>query len=226
MKNKILFLVYIVIVIFCLCSCSDKKYLEKAAKLSNEMTVSADCRVTVIVPVSKIIYNKNALTMKVGETYTPSFSFSPDNASNTALTFETSNPDVATVENGTITAHNSGNVKITATTTDGSNKKAVISIKVVSTFSGEFVTFNPKMMKSVSSQISEATDFTINVNNRAILAALLTLEYQYQCPNKIIDFTKPILVSKSGTRIYYANIYKLYLIPPLYNRSYHLSIIS
>ena len=167
--------------------------------LSNEMTISAECRVTVIVPVSKIIYNKNALTMKVGETYTPSFSFSPDNASNTVLVFETSNPDVATVENGTITAHNGGNVKITATTTDGSNKKAVISIKVVSTFSGEFVTFNPKMMKSVSGQISEATDLTMTGNNRAILAALLTLEYQYQCPNKIIDFTKPILVSKSGT---------------------------
>ena len=170
-----------------------------AAKLSNEMIISTDCRVTVIVPVSKIIYNKNALTMKVGETYTPSFSFSPDNASNTALAFETSNPDVATVENGTITAHNGGNVKITATTTDGSNKKAVISIKVVSTFSGEFVTFNPKMMKSVSSQISEATDLTMTGNNRAVLAALLTLEYQYQCPNKTIDFTKPILVSKSGT---------------------------
>ena len=41
MKNKVLFLVYIVIMFFCLCSCSDKKYLEKAAKLANEKEYQA-----------------------------------------------------------------------------------------------------------------------------------------------------------------------------------------
>lgn len=170
-----------------------------SASLSNGMIINTDCQVTVTVPVSQIIYNKNAITMKVGESYTPSFSFKPENASNTALKFESSNPAVATVEDGTITAHDAGNVKITAVTTDGSSKKAVISIKVVRSFSGEYVTFNSKMMKSVSSQISEATDLTANGDSRAVLAALLTLEYQYQCPNNKIDFTKPILVSKSGT---------------------------
>ena len=170
-----------------------------SASLSNGMNIITDCRVTVIVPVAQIIYNKNAITMKVGETYTPSFSFKPDNASNTKLQFESSNPSVATVNNGVITALDDGNVKITAATTDGSNKKAVISIKVVRSFSGEFVTFDNRMMKSVSSQIDEATDLTTTGNNRAILAALLTLEYQYQCPNNTIDYSKPILVSKSGT---------------------------
>ena len=55
------------------------------------------------------------------------------------------------------------------------------------------------MMESVSSQLNEATDLTATGNNRAVLAALLTLEYQYQCPNNKIDYKKPILVSKSGT---------------------------
>ncbi len=169
------------------------------ASLSNGMEIKADCQVTVIVLVSQIVYNKNAITMKVGETYTPLFSFKPENASNTSLAFETSDASVATVENGTITALDDGNVKITARTTDGSNKKAVMSIKVVRTFSEEFVTFSNKMMKSVSSQINEATDLTTTGNNRAVLAALLTLEYQYQCPNNKIDYTKPILVSKNGT---------------------------
>lgn len=170
-----------------------------SATLSNEMEITADCLVTVIVPVSQIVYNKNQITMKVGETYTPFFSFKPENASITALTFESSDTSVATVENGTITALDVGTVKITAVTTDGSNKKAIIPIKVVRSFSEQFVSFDSKMMKSVSSQINEATDLTTSGNNRAVLAALLTLEYQYQCPNAKIDYTKPLLVSKSGT---------------------------
>ena len=56
-----------------------------------------------------------------------------------------------------------------------------------------------KMMKSVSSQINQATDLTTTGSSRAVLAALLTLEYQYQCPSSKIDYTKPIFVSKSGT---------------------------
>lgn len=61
------------------------------------------------------------------------------------------------------------------------------------------VQFDSKMMESVSSQIQEATDLTITEDSRAVLAALLTLEYQVQEPEIKIDFTSPIFVSKSGT---------------------------
>ena len=64
---------------------------------------------------------------------------------------------------------------------------------------GSPIQFDSKMMESVSSQIREATDLTLSEDSRAVLAALLTLEYQVQEPETKIDFTAPIFVSKSGT---------------------------
>ena len=61
------------------------------------------------------------------------------------------------------------------------------------------IQFDSKMMTSVSSQIQEATDLTLTEDNRAVLAALLTLEFQVQEPDVKIDFTSPIYASKSGT---------------------------
>ena len=61
------------------------------------------------------------------------------------------------------------------------------------------IQFDSKMMPSVSSQIREATDLTSTEDSRAVLAALLTLEFQVQEPDCKIDFTSPIYVSKSGT---------------------------
>ena len=61
------------------------------------------------------------------------------------------------------------------------------------------VQFESKMMASVSDQIQEATDLTISDDSRAVLAALLTLEYQVQEPDIKIDFTSPIFVAKCGT---------------------------
>ncbi len=66
-------------------------------------------------------------------------------------------------------------------------------------FVGDLIEFNSKMMKSVSSQISSATDLTTTSNNRAILAALLSLEFAYQRPDLEIDYSLPIYVGKSGT---------------------------
>ena len=61
------------------------------------------------------------------------------------------------------------------------------------------IQFESKMMKSVSSQINEATDLTLTEDARAVLAALLTLEFQVQEPDVKIDFTSPIFVAKNGT---------------------------
>jgi len=61
------------------------------------------------------------------------------------------------------------------------------------------IQFDSKMMTSVSSQIQEATDLTLTEDNRAVLAALLTLEFQVQEPDVKIDFASPIYASKSGT---------------------------
>ena len=60
------------------------------------------------------------------------------------------------------------------------------------------VEFQSKMMKSVAGQVKSAADLTVTEDNRAILAALLTLEFQVQQPDNTIDLTLPMYVTRSG----------------------------
>ena len=62
----------------------------------------------------------------------------------------------------------------------------------------ELTEFKGKMMESVASQINSATDLTTTSGNRAILAALLSLEFTTQQPNFTIDYTLPIFACKQG----------------------------
>ena len=62
----------------------------------------------------------------------------------------------------------------------------------------DLVEFRSTMMESVSSQINEATDLTITSDKRAILAALLSLEFVNQKTDFTIDYTLPIYACKQG----------------------------
>ncbi len=77
-----------------------------------------------------------------------------------------------------------------------SNSAFAASKKKITT--SELTEFKSMMMKSVSSQVSYASDFTVDKDKRAVLAALLTLEYKYQDPDFEFDYSKPIYVSKAG----------------------------
>ena len=61
------------------------------------------------------------LSVKVGETLTPAYSVTPDNATNKKVTFKSDNTDVATVDSatGAVTGIKSGTANITVTTDDG-----------------------------------------------------------------------------------------------------------
>ncbi|ALF11691.1 VWA domain-containing protein [Parageobacillus thermoglucosidasius] len=69
-------------------------------------------------------------TMEVGETQTISVTIEPSDATNKTLQWISSNPDVAEVEDGKVTAKNPGTVKITVRAMDGSNVSATATIKV------------------------------------------------------------------------------------------------
>ncbi len=58
--------------------------------------------------------------------------------------------------------------------------------------------FRGKMMESVASQLSSAADLTSTSGNRAILAALLSLEFVTQCPDFSIDYSLPIYACVQG----------------------------
>ena len=84
-----------------------------------------------IVPVSQITLNKAETSISVGNSETLTATVAPENATNKALTWASSDEDVAIVENGTVTAVKVGTATITATAADGSGKSATCTVTVI-----------------------------------------------------------------------------------------------
>ena len=84
-----------------------------------------------IVPVSQITLNKAEASISVGNSEKLTATVAPENAANKALTWASSDEDVATVApDGTVTAVKAGAATITATAADGSGKSAVCKVTV------------------------------------------------------------------------------------------------
>ena len=95
--------------------------------------LTATCDVTVVVPVSRINLGQSAATLYPEETLTLTANVLPENATDRAVTWTTSNAAAATVSDaGVITAVAVGNATITATAHDGSGVTATCAVSVVS----------------------------------------------------------------------------------------------
>lgn len=93
----------------------------------------ATCTVTVKIPitVTDIRLNRTSATLTAkGQTVNLTATVAPSNADNKAVTWSSSNANVATVSNGTVTAVSNGTATITAAAADGSGKKATCAITV------------------------------------------------------------------------------------------------
>ena len=91
---------------------------------------TATCKVTVVIPVTSVSLNKTELTIEKGKSETLTATVNPSDATNKAVTWQSSNTAIATVDqNGKVTAKELGNVTITVTTKDGS-KTASCSVTV------------------------------------------------------------------------------------------------
>ena len=85
-----------------------------------------------IIPVSQITLNKAEASISVGNSETLTATVAPENAANKALTWASSDEDVATVApDGTVTAVKVGTATITATAADGSGKSATCTVTVI-----------------------------------------------------------------------------------------------
>ena len=75
---------------------------------------------TTTTSVTSVTLNSHALTMnKIGGTQTLSYTITPSNATNQNVTWSTSVPTVASINNGIVTANANGTTVITIRTTDG-----------------------------------------------------------------------------------------------------------
>ena len=92
---------------------------------------TAECKVTVTVPVISVGLNKSEASLKVGETTTLTATVNPSNAANKSVTWSSNNTNAATVDsNGKVTAKAVGTADITVKTVDG-GKTATCKVTVL-----------------------------------------------------------------------------------------------
>lgn len=94
---------------------------------------TASCEITVnarIYPVTEVSLNKTSIELIEGEQQLLTAIVSPDNATNKAVVWTSSNTRIASVDDGLVTAHVSGEAVITVTTEDG-GKTAACNVTVV-----------------------------------------------------------------------------------------------
>ena len=89
----------------------------------------ASCTVTVTQPVTGVTLDQTELALYTGGSATLSATVTPENATNKSLTWSSDNQNVATVENGEVTAKAAGTATITVTTDDG-KKTATCTVTV------------------------------------------------------------------------------------------------
>lgn len=95
----------------------------KIKVITDDGAKTAECQVTVkakVVKVESVNLNKNDLTMTEGYSGTLTATVYPSNATNKNVTWTSSDPSVATVNNGTVRAVKAGSATIKVTTDDGS----------------------------------------------------------------------------------------------------------
>ena len=102
-------------------------------KATDGSNVTAQCTINVsdsFIFVSNISFEKMQVTMNTGETATLNVTIEPANATNKEIAWKSSNPSIATVENGVVTAISAGTIYVSASTTDGSNLSDVCIVTV------------------------------------------------------------------------------------------------
>ncbi len=104
------------------------------------------------VPVASVTLNKTSLTLTEGGSETLTATVAPADASNKAVNWTSSNPNVASVENGKVTAKTAGTAVITVASIADSTKKATCN-----------VTVNAKPGSNGPTQETKVSGVTLNV---------------------------------------------------------------
>lgn len=115
------------------------------AKAQDGSNISSSCNVTINPKkVSGITIDPTSKTIDKGSTFKITPTVEPSDADNKNVTWESDHPEVASVDDGTVTGVAAGSATITVTAADGSGQKATCN-----------VTVNPKKVTKVT--MSEST---------------------------------------------------------------------
>jgi uncharacterized protein (TIGR02145 family) len=131
----------------------------------------AGCNVTVQaagtqIAVTSITVNPGASVLRIGQTVQLVASVWPDNATNKNVSWSSSNPSIARVdENGLVTAVENGDASITVTAEDGGIKSKPIAISVTENHARRCLTGTPEWGETLG-EVRFATDQTWELGNR------------------------------------------------------------
>ena len=155
----------------------------------------AICIVTVTNPLDSIALNKTETTLNKGQTENLTVSYNPtDTTDDTTVTWTTSDSNVATVDNGVITAKNSGMTVITAKV---GNKTATCTVTVNDIINAQkpMITAQPQGGTYIQNAIAATLSVTANITDNG------TLSYQWY-NNTTNSTTDGTLISGATARTY------------------------
>jgi len=142
---------------------------------------------TTTVPVTGVSLNKTSMSLLVGGNETLTATITPTNATNKSVTWSSSAPTIATVNNsGLVTAVAAGSATITVTTTDG-NKTAACSVTVQAPSNKE-ARIGTKYYDTLNEALNDAADGTTNAPTEIIILQDITAvqnstnNYAYSIP--------------------------------------------
>ncbi|AGK96719.1 Ig-like domain-containing protein [Clostridium pasteurianum] len=156
---------------------------------------TASCTVTVNIPVTSVTLNKATDTLTVGGTDTLTATVAPDNATNQAVTWTSSNNAIATVDaTGKVTAVSAGTAAITVTTVDGS-KTASCTVTVNNQ---NITTPTVKSISVDKSTVTSGDMITVTLNAEGSISGPITIYYDPPSGNA----RKVVILSKNSNGTY------------------------
>jgi uncharacterized protein YjdB len=131
-------------------------------------TIKATCIVNVVVPITSIAVSPASATLQVGERLLVTRTITPKDATNTTVTFGSTNTDVATVDSsGNVTAVAGGSCYITLRT---ANRDMMASVYITVDERVNSIQLNKtkKVMRKGTSQALSATVLNATATNRSV----------------------------------------------------------
>ena len=167
---------------------------------------------TTSIAVESITLSQSSATLLVEESLTLTATVAPDNATDKTLTWSSSNPSVATVDNtGKVTAIASGTATIAATANDGSGVSAQCEVTVEA---ATYVTITINQYGSGTYCSEYALDFS-NVEGLKAYAAT-----GYDTETGVVTLTR-VMTAKAGVGLFIKGEPGEYRVPVIENTSYN-----
>jgi len=131
--------------------------------------VTAKCKVTVTIPVRGVSLNQDALTIEAGGRTKLMHTVAPGDASNTAVSYASSDRAVATVDSkGTVTGKKAGSAMITVTTKDGGHT-ARCAVTVITPVRGVKLNFSRVILEIGETKKLSAVVSPANATDKSLI---------------------------------------------------------